>query len=98
MVDISVDQLLGKKHQDSGLSACPLASTSKVYIQKQDNLETSLKVSPDPESQQSNQQYLVYDLKKYKESLKLKLNWYRNFDRSNNNNKNNNNKNNNNKN
>ncbi|EGC37953.1 hypothetical protein DICPUDRAFT_29464 [Dictyostelium purpureum] len=83
IVEISVDQLLGKKHQDSGLSACPLASTSKVYIQKQDNLETGLKVSPDPESQQSNQQYLVYDLKKYKEPLKLKLNWYRNFDRSN---------------
>jgi len=84
-VSIGLDSLFEKS---SGLYSCPLATSSKIYVQKQDVSNTQLELTPTPtsndDSSNSNNRFSIYDLKQYtnQNPLALKLSWLKNFKRS----------------
>ncbi|KAM9968994.1 hypothetical protein ACTFIW_000401 [Dictyostelium discoideum] len=92
-IETNLDNLFGLKG-NTGLSACPLASRSKIYIQKQPSLNTNLKITNiggnnniDQQQQQSEKEtdnFYIYDLMKYSTNkpLKLKMNWLKSFKRN----------------
>ncbi|EGG24949.1 hypothetical protein DFA_03194 [Cavenderia fasciculata] len=73
LIDINFGSLFGV---ENGLSSCPLASSSKVYIKKSDN-----QLAIEPKATQDTLNYLVYDLTSWSTSnpLKLLMKWNRSF-------------------
>ncbi|KAN0029498.1 hypothetical protein ACTA71_007627 [Dictyostelium dimigraforme] len=87
-IETNLDNLFGLKG-NTGLSSCPLASRSKIYIQKQPSLNTNLKITnignnivdqQDDTSSGNNingeketDNFYIYDLKKYSTNKPLKL-------------------------
>ncbi|KAF2071724.1 hypothetical protein CYY_006960 [Polysphondylium violaceum] len=78
-VKVALENLFEKS---TGLYSCPLATSSKIYVQNQENLNTQLTVTPTPTTK--NTRFSIYDLKQYsiQNPLFLTLSWLKNFARS----------------
>eukprot|EP01132_Coremiostelium_polycephalum_P001445 gene1445-1822_t len=77
-VEVGLETLFGIK---TGLSSCPLASSSRIYVQNQNHLSTDLQLTPEPNQKLSSPEFSIYDLKDYTTAnpLKLKLSWSKTF-------------------